>query len=124
MSNLKELIQDSLNKEGKLNCEDAYKISAKSKSSITEVGQTAKDIDIRISNCQLGQFGNLKGTGAYSMRAENKLKRFLDDKNRITCKNARGQAGGVGFEKVRGTLKDKNIDVTYCELGCFKEKKR
>ncbi len=124
MSSLKEFIQEYLNEEGKLDCKDAYKISAKSKTPIGEVGQTAKDIGIRIAGCELGQFGKLKGTGEYSEVAEDKLKPFLDDKNRVTCKHARDQAGGVGLKKIRGTLKEKKIDVTYCELGCFKEKKR
>ena len=124
MSSLKEFIQEYLNEDGKLDCKDAYKISAKSKTPIDEVGQTAKDIGIRIAGCELGQFGKLKGTGEYSEVAEDKLKPFLDDKNRVTCKQARDQAGGVGLKKIRGTLKEKKIDVTYCELGCFKEKKR
>jgi len=124
MSSLKEFINEYLNEQGKLDCKDAYKISAKSKTPIEEVGQTAKDIGVRISGCELGQFGNLKGTGEYSEIAENKLKPFLDDKNRVTCKAARDQAGGIGLKKIRGTLKEKKIDVTYCELGCFKEKKR
>jgi molybdate transport repressor ModE-like protein len=121
---LKEFINEYLNEQGKLDCKDAYKISAKTKTPIGEVGQTAKDIGIRISGCELGQFGKLKGTGEYSEVAENKLKPFLDDKNRVTCKAARAQAGGLGLKKIRGTLKEKNIDVTYCELGCFTEKKR
>ena len=124
MSSLKEFIQEYLNEDGKLDCKDAYKISAKSKTPIGEVGQKAKDIGVRISSCELGQFGKLRGTGVYSEVAQSKLKPFLDEKNRITCKAARDQAGGIGLKKIRGTLKEKNIDVTYCELGCFKEKKR
>ncbi len=124
MSSLKEFIQEYLNEDGKLDCKDAYKISAKSKTSIGEVGQKAKDVGVRISGCELGQFGKLRGTGEYSEVAENRLKPFLDDNNRITCKDARDQAGGIGLKKIRGTLKKKKVDVTYCELGCFKEKKR
>ncbi len=124
MSSLKEFIEEYLNENGKLDCKDAYKISAKSKTPIGEVGKRAKDIGVRISACELGQFGNLKGTGEYTQEAENRLKPFLEDKNRVTCKDARAQAGGIGLKKIRGTLKEKKIDVTYCELGCFTEKKR
>ena len=124
MSSLKEFIQEYLNEDGKLDCKDAYKISAKSKTPIGEVGKMAKDMGIRISGCELGQFGKLKGTGEYSEVAENRLRPLVDDKNRITCKDARAQAAGIGLKKIRGTLKEKNIDVIYCELGCFKEKKR
>ena len=124
MSSLQEFINEYLNEQGKLDCKDAFKISAKTKTPIGEVGQKAKDIGIRIAGCELGQFGNLKGTGEYSPKAEDKLKPFLDAKNRVTCKDARSQAAGLGLKKIRGTLKEKNIDVTYCELGCFTEKKR
>ena len=121
---LKEFIKEYLNEQGKLDCKDAYKISAKTKTPIGDVGKKAKEIGIRISACELGQFGNLRGTGEYSEEAENRLTPFLDGKNRVTCKEARGQASGLGLKKIRGTLKEKNIDVTYCELGCFTEKKR
>lgn len=122
MFSLKEFINEYLNEQGKLDCKDAYKIAAKTKTPIGEVGQTAKDIGVRIAGCELGQFGELKGTGEYTQEAENRLKPFLDDKNRVTCKDARGQAGGIGLKSIRGTLKEKDIDVTYCELGCFTEK--
>lgn len=124
MSDLEKFIKDNLNEDGRLDCKDAFKVSAKTKTPIAKVGQSAKDMGIRIAGCELGQFGKLKGTGEYSQKAENNLKPYLDNKNRVTCKDARAQAGGVGLKKIRGTLKEKKIDVTYCELGCFKEKKR
>lgn len=120
--NLDELIKENLNDYGKLTCKDAYKISAKGKFPIREVGDRAKEIGIRIADCGLGQFGRLD-MGVYAEEAENRLKPFLDNKNRLTCKEARAQAGGIGLKSIRGTLKKKNIDITYCELGCFKEKK-
>lgn len=124
MSEIESLIKDNLNEDGKLDCKDAFKISAKSKTPIGEIGDKAKEIGVRISGCELGQFGNLKGTGEYSEEAENRLKPLLDEKKRVTCKDARNSAAGLGLKKIRGTLKEKDIDVTYCELGCFKEKKR
>ncbi len=124
MPSLKEFIDEYLNDDGKLDCKDAYKISAKSKIPIAEVGKKAKEIGVRISACGLGQFGNLKGTGEHDEVAEERLKPFVDERNYITCKEARGQAGGVGLSKIRGTLAKNKTDVTYCELGCFTEKKR
>ncbi len=121
--NLEEAIKNSLNEEGKLTCANAYKISAKTKTPVKEVGQKAKDMNIRITDCGLGQFGKLK-KGHYSQVVYDRLKPHLNEENKITCKMARSAAAGVGLKNVRGTLEDKNIDVTYCELGCFKEKKR
>jgi molybdate transport repressor ModE-like protein len=124
MSSLQEFIEEYLNEQGKLDCKDAYRISAKTKTPIEDVGQKAKDIGVRIAGCELGQFGALKGTGEYSEVALQKLSPFVDDRKRVTCKDARAQAGGIGLKKIRGTLRKENIDVTFCELGCFKEKNR
>lgn len=123
MSEMKDLIQKYLNEKGKLDCSDAFKISAKLKCSSMEVGDCAKEMDVRIDGCELGQFGKLEG-GIFDEEAHNRLKPLLDDKNRVTCKEARAAAAGIGLKKIRGTLKEKNYDVTFCELGCFKEKKR
>lgn len=120
---LDELIQRYLNEQGKLNCSDAFKIAAKLKCTSLEVGERAKALQIRIDGCELGQFGKLEG-GVFDNEALSRLTPLLDSKNRVTCKEARAQAAGIGLKKIRGTLKEKNIDVTYCELGCFKEKKR
>ncbi len=124
MSNLEISIKENLNHEGKLDCKNAFKISAKTKTPVLEVGDKAKELGIRIAGCELGQFGKLKGTGEFSDVALEKMVPFIDDKNRIRCKDARGAAGGIGLKKIRGTIKEKNMDVTYCELGCFKEKRR
>ena len=124
MSNLETIIKENLNAEGKLDCKDAFKVSAKTKTPILEVGNKAKELGIRIAGCELGQFGNLKGTGEFSEAALEKMAPFIDDKNRIRCKDARGVAGGIGLKKIRGTIQEKKMDVTYCELGCFKEKRR
>jgi len=120
---LEDAIKNALNSEGKLTCADAYKVSAKTKIPIGEVGQKAKDMGIRITDCGLGQFGKLE-KGEYSKVVYDRLKPHLNDDNKVVCKIARDAARGVGLKTVRGTLEVKNIDVTYCELGCFKEKKR
>ncbi len=123
MSDVDNFIKNALNEKGKLECATAYKISAKTKVPIGEIGQRAKELNIRISECGLGQFGKLP-KGEFSKDAYDRLKPFLNDKNKITCTHARSVAGGVGLKTIRGTLEVKNIDVNYCELGCFKEKTR
>jgi molybdate transport repressor ModE-like protein len=123
MSEIDNFILKSLNEEGKLTCASAYKLSAKTKISVNDIGALAKELNIRISECGLGQFGKLS-KGEYSKKAEEKLKPFISDENKITCAHARSVAGGIGLKTIRGTLEVKNIDVNFCELGCFKEKKR
>jgi molybdate transport repressor ModE-like protein len=121
---LDKAIKESLNSEGKLTCAQSYKISAKLKIPVSKVGQRAKELDIRITDCGLGQFGKLE-KGEFSKEAYERLKPFVNENNKIRCKEARGVAGGgVGLKTLRGTLESKNIDVIFCELGCFKEKRR
>ena len=122
-ANIEKIIKESLNDEGKLTCAQAYKISAKTKTAVGEVGQKAKDMGIRISDCGLGQFGKLE-KGEYSKDAHAKLKPFVNERNKVNCKIAREFSAGVGLKNMRKTLEVANIDVIYCELGCFKEKRR
>ncbi len=123
MSNPEDIIRNFLNEEGRLTCANAFKISAKTKIPIEKIGEIAEELDIRISECGLGQFGQLE-KGEYSKEAEERFNPFLNEKNKITCKDARSVAGGIGLKAIRGALEVKNIDVNYCLLGCFKEKKR
>lgn len=119
---IKDMIEKNLNEKGKLDCSVAFKISAKTKSSIADVSKAANDMGIRIDNCELGQFGSLEMSES-SDDLYDKIKPFLDEKNRIFCKDGRNLSAGVGLRKMRSTLKNFKVDVKYCELGCFKEKK-
>lgn len=119
---IEELIGEYLNSDGKLDCGSAFKISAKMKVDITLVGEIASKMGIWIDNCELGQFGKL-GHDSGNLEILQKLEPFMDDKRRVFCKEARDTAKGIGLRKVRSTLKDYKVDVKYCELGCFKEKK-
>ncbi len=122
MSEVQELINKNLNEQGKLTCKDAYKVSAICKVHINEVGKIAKEMGVRISDCELGQFGKLDKS-QWSEKARENLEKIVDDKRRVKCKDAREAARGVGLKKIRGTLKKEGIDVLFCELGCFTEKK-
>ncbi|MSN95865.1 LysR family transcriptional regulator [Campylobacter sp. FMV-PI01] len=91
---------------------------------VSEVGKMATLIGVKISNCELGQFGEYKKEiSPLSIKALYDLDKFVDEKDRVFCKDARFVAKKVGLKSVRSVLKSKNIDVKYCLLGCFKEKK-
>ncbi|MDL0088530.1 winged helix-turn-helix domain-containing protein [Campylobacter gastrosuis] len=110
------------NKNGRLDCGVAFKIAKKLNVDIAEVGKIADEIGVKIDSCELGQFGKL-AFGFGSVLTFYDLKPKIDEKNRIFCKDARDLASGVGLKKIRSTLKDYGIDVKFCQLGCFKEKK-
>lgn len=124
MSNeILEHIKENLNECGKLTCKDAFKVSAKTKTPIEDIGRVAHENDIRIVACELGQFGKLDKTET-SQLAKERLEKIVDEKRRVTCKDARNLASGIGISKIRGTLHKEKIEVINCELGCFSEKKR
>ena len=73
MCELEKKINEYLGEDGKLACKDAYKISAQTKTPIVEVGEKAKELGVRISECELGQFGTLKGDGEFCEVAKERL---------------------------------------------------
>lgn len=123
MSNeIEGLIRELLNSNGRLDCGTAFKIATKLKVPVEKVSEVATSAGIKIDNCELGQFGKLDFDRG-NLEILGKLKPFIDENRRIFCADARDAASGVGLKKIRSTLKDYKIDVKYCKLGCFKEKK-
>lgn len=119
---IEDLIEKLKNEKGKLDCGTAFKIAAKLGCDVGAVGRTASDIGVRIDACELGQFGKLPLEFGSALTYRD-LKGKLDERGRIFCTDAREAARGAGLKKIRSTLRDYNIDVKYCQLGCFKEKK-
>jgi molybdate transport repressor ModE-like protein len=118
-----EQIQKYKGDDGKLTCSNAYKIAAKLKTTAKIVGQRAKDKDIRISACDLGQFGK-QTMGRFENKVLDDLSNICNEQNRVYCKDARELAKKSSLKMVRSAIKKSGLDVIYCELGCFKEKKR
>ncbi|MBR8465268.1 LysR family transcriptional regulator [Campylobacter sp. faydin G-140] len=115
-------IEKFKNDKGRLDCGVAFKIADKLNVDIGDIGDIATKLGVKIDACELGQFGKASvGDGSYLTYLN--LKSISDDKGRVSCADARAAAKGVGLKKIRSTLRDYKIDVKYCQLGCFKEKK-
>lgn len=117
-----ELIQKSLNKKGRLDCGACFKIAQKLGIEVIKVADKATELGIKIDSCELGQFGRLK-TIKPNLKLLNLIKPLMDENGRVFCEDAREAAKGVGLTSIRSLLKSEKIDVKYCLLGCFKEKK-
>ena len=118
-----QAMKELLNDKGRLDCGVAFKLADKFGINVEEIGKIASDNDIRIDNCELGQFGGLEFDKADAKLLKS-LESISDEKRRVFCKDAREFAKqNGGLKLVRSTLKDHKIDVKYCQLGCFKEKK-
>ncbi len=87
------------------------------------VGRVATDSGYRISQCELGQFGK-KRIGAFDQKTYELLRTFADKNGKVTCRDAYLVARKVGLFKIRSTVKNSDLDVVDCQLGCFTEKKK
>jgi len=117
------LIEQYREADGKLTCANAFKIARKLHVEPIVVGEKAKAMDVRISACGLGQFGSMP-TGEFRREVLNDLEPACDSEHRIYCEAAREQAKKSNLKYVRTALKRAEIDVLYCQLGCFTAKKR
>ena len=110
--------------ESRLTCANAFKVAESLGVGSMQVGNTATEMGVKIKDCDLGQFGKfMQEEAASSVAAYEAMKPFLDERNRINCHDARKLESEFGFPTIRATLKNHKIDVKYCKLGCFKEKK-
>jgi len=118
---LSELIEKYREEDGKLTCASAFKVAAKLQLTPQEVGQRADEIDVSISACDLGQFGT-QPLGVFKKEVFSDLDAFCDDHKKVFCKDARELAQKSNLKTVRTAIKEGDLDVKFCELGCFAEK--
>ncbi|KAA6225113.1 MULTISPECIES: winged helix-turn-helix domain-containing protein [unclassified Campylobacter] len=116
-------IKEMLNGDEKLDCNTAFKLAKKFNKDAKFIGEVAQKNGIRIDNCELGQFGHLDfDKGRHELLKI--IEPYLDENGKISCAKAREFVKmNVNLKAVRSLLKTYDIGVTYCELGCFKEKR-
>ena len=118
----KELILSNLDNNGKLSCLKAFKVARLIGIKPIEMSDACHSINIKISNCELGVFGKIvfqdAETAIYSKVKQN----FTQDKD-IKCKTLWYLAQESSLRRVGNTVKNSDIEVTHCQLGCFRERK-
>jgi molybdate transport repressor ModE-like protein len=119
---LDESIEKYRGEDGKLTCASAFKVASKLKTTAKVVGQRAKDTKVRISACDLGQFGK-QPMGVFKEEVLSDLNDICDENQKVFCKDARELAKKSNLKSVRTAIKEGELDVKYCELLCFTEKK-
>ena len=118
---LDTMIEQYRGEDGRLSCSNAFKVSAKLKVPIGEIGKRADELDVHISDCDLGQFGYLP-LGAFKKEVFSDLETLCDENQKVFCRDARTLAQKSNLKAVRTGIKEGGLDVKYCELGCFAEK--
>jgi molybdate transport system regulatory protein len=58
MDNIAKILKKYLNKDGKINCLDAFKLARELKIDPSEIAELTKKYSIKIDNCELGVFGS------------------------------------------------------------------
>jgi hypothetical protein len=116
--------------EGDLPCPVAHYIAAELGVDPLEVGQTANEIDVRITMCQLGLFGYaVKGKPAYRILspmedmpqelAEAIRKALVDGRAPCAALWQIAQEFDLSRHEVGNASEALQIKVKPCQLGCF-----
>lgn len=113
-------IKENLNSQGEFECARALALADELEIDPSCFAPLLEEHKIKVRKCELGQFGKaLYGVGDFAtFRA---LASFADSKGRLTCKEALGVSSDR--KRLRSALKTYNLEIKYCQLGCFKKKK-
>ena len=117
----KNIIFENLDEDGKLSCIKSFKVAKKIGCEFKDMSAITKFMNIKITNCELGVFGNLEFLEKNEEVYSNLKNKYL--KKEISCKNLWEEAKKSSLKIVGSTVKNSDIEVIYCQLGCFREKK-
>lgn len=117
----KNIIFENLDEDGKLSCIKSFKVAKKIGCEFKDMSAITKSMNIKITNCELGVFGNLEFLDKNEEVYLNLKNKYL--KKEISCKNLWEEAKKSSLKIVGSTVKNSDIEVIYCQLGCFREKK-
>ncbi len=81
-----------------------------------------KSLGIKITNCELGVFGKIKFQDP-NIEVYNRLKQNYMGHKQLECKVLWEEAQNSTLRTVGSTVKNSDIEVTHCQLGCFRERK-
>jgi len=118
----RDLVMTNLDDDGKMSCLRAFKVARLIGRKPKEMSGITKSLGIRITNCELGVFGKLKFKDA-NVSVYNKLEENYNGNKRIECKILWDEAQNSTLKTVGSTVKNSDIDVVHCQLGCFREKR-
>lgn len=115
----KELLLTNLDEEGKLSCLKAFKVARLIGRKPIEMSAITKSMGIQITNCELGVFGKLKFEDPSAV-IYNRLKQNYMGHETLECRVLWDEAKRSNLKTVGSTVKNSNIQVSHCQLGCFR----
>lgn len=117
-----ELVLTNLDNDGRLSCLKAFKVARLIGLKPIDMSDACKSIGVKISNCELGVFGKLKFKNSENAIYSKISQNFTQGKD-ISCKTLWYIAQESSLKRVGSTVKNSDVEVTYCQLGCFNERK-
>ena len=117
-----DLVTTNLDEDGKLSCLKAFKVARLIGKKPSEMAEITKSLKIKITDCELGVFGNLEFNDSDFNLYKNMSSKIGTNK-KIECEAAWKYAQKSTLKNVGSTTKNTDLEVTYCQLGCFRERK-
>ena len=114
-------ISEAAKKVG-MNYKKAFKVARLIGKHPKEMSSITKSMGIKITNCELGVFGKLKFQDP-NIETYNRLKQNYMGNKTLECKVLWDEAQKSSLKIVGSTVKNSDIEVIHCQLGCFREKK-
>lgn len=118
----KELLFSNLDEDGRLSCIKAFKVARLIGVNPIDMSDACKSEDIKITNCELGVFGKINFQNAEDA-IYNKISQNFTQNKDVECKILWDLAKESSLRRVGSTVKFTDVEVTNCQLGCFRTRK-
>ena len=117
-----DLILTNLNEKGELSCIQAFKVAKLIGMKPNNIAQITKDMNIKITNCELGVFGKLKFSDI-NEDIYNTLQTGCQSNKKVQCEIAwkLSKTKNIPLEDIGSTIKKSDLKVANCQLGLFKD---
>ncbi len=117
----KDIILNNLDENGRLTCLKGFKVAKLLKVEPNMISAIAKNMNIKVSNCELGVFGKIefeKPNEEILFSIKQKYPNI-----QIECKDLWIEAKSSSLRAVGSVAKNSDIEVINCQLGCFRLRK-
>jgi|GEM_PF-3162457 len=116
----KSMILENVNEQGKIPCVKALQVARQLGVDTKEMLPITDSLGVKIGQCELGVFGD-KELGEVDSELYTEISTYADKNKKVECTKLWEEAKLSNMKKVRSTVKQTDIFVTYCQLGCFEE---
>ncbi|QKF66702.1 hypothetical protein AVENP_1147 [Arcobacter venerupis] len=117
----KEFLLTNLDEDGKLSCLKAFKVARLIGRKPIEMNSIIQSMGLEITNCELGVFGKLKFKDP-NIQVYNRLKQNYMGHETLECRVLWDEAKRSNLKTVGSTVKNSDIKVSHCQLGCFRSR--